>query len=277
MNINGFKIRWINYACYEIVLPNGKVIVVDPCINFEKKEEFTPDNFTGADYIFLSHTHYDHTMDLGYLEKKYKSKVFVGSMSCLALLHYFDINFDRVYPVSPNEKFEMEDFTLEVFRSKHTFMNNEDNVMSKRRENFNGKFPTEHRYADICGSIEYMDYLITLKNNIRIFISGGGPNKYFYNNIFQTMKETAPNIVIRQSSSKYTPEEFAQTVDQFHSQLVLPLHQDGIERKTNMKIQDYVDRANVEFEKLNSSTRMLNPIKYKWYEISMNVTCLEDK
>ena len=66
-------------------------------------------------------------------------------------------------------------------------------------------------------------------------------------------------------------------MDQFHPQLVLPLHQDGIERKTNMKIQDYVDRANVEFEKLNSSTRMLNPIKYKWYEISMNVTCLEDK
>ena len=26
MNINGFKIRWINYACYEIVLPNGKVL-----------------------------------------------------------------------------------------------------------------------------------------------------------------------------------------------------------------------------------------------------------
>ena len=41
-----------------------------------------------------------------------------------------------------------------------------------------------------------------------------------------------------------------------------------------MKIQDYVDRANAEFEKINSSTRMLNPIKYKWYEISMNVTCL---
>lgn len=33
MYIQGLKIRYINYACYEIVLPNGKVIVVDPCID----------------------------------------------------------------------------------------------------------------------------------------------------------------------------------------------------------------------------------------------------
>ena len=50
MNINGFKIRWINYACYEIVLPNGKVIVVDPCINYEKKEEFTPNVIKLSNY-----------------------------------------------------------------------------------------------------------------------------------------------------------------------------------------------------------------------------------
>ena len=33
MFINGLKFRYVNYACYEIVLPNGKVIVVDPCID----------------------------------------------------------------------------------------------------------------------------------------------------------------------------------------------------------------------------------------------------
>ena len=34
MNTNPIKIRYVNYACYEIVLPNGKVIVIDPCIDF---------------------------------------------------------------------------------------------------------------------------------------------------------------------------------------------------------------------------------------------------
>ena len=30
MNLSGLKMRWINYAGYEIVLPNGKVVLIDP-------------------------------------------------------------------------------------------------------------------------------------------------------------------------------------------------------------------------------------------------------
>jgi len=270
--INGIRIRYINYACYEIQLPNKREIVIDPCIDFTSKcTEFTRDDFQGADYILLSHTHYDHTMDLEYLAQKFQSKVFVGSMSCQAILESADIDFDHVYPVNPMETFEMEDFTLKVFRSKHTFMNNSENVMSKRLEKQLAGFPENHKMADIFGSIEYMDYLITTKENLRIFVSGGGPNKYFYSNVFDVMKECTPNIVIRQASSKYTPEEYAQTVNAFHPQLVLPLHQDGIGRKTAMTIDEYTDRANKELEKLHSSTRMLNPKQYQWYEIGMSV------
>lgn len=271
MKINGCKLRWINYACYEIVLPNGKVIVIDPCIDYEKKAAFTADDFTGADYIILSHTHYDHTMELGYLEKKFHSKVFVGSMSAYAVADFFDINLDRLYPVMPNEKFEMEDFTLEVFRSKHTFTNSEDHVLSTKKEGLSPYFPKAHKQCDLYGSIEYMDYLITTKENLRIFISGGGPHKFFFTDIEETIKKKAPNIVIRQSSSKYTPEEFGRTMDSFHPQLVLPLHQDGIERKTTMTIQEYIDRANMELERIHSSCRIVNPPQYKWLTISMQV------
>lgn len=272
MIIPSLKFRYINYACYEIVLPSGAVIVIDPCINYKCSEEkFSRDDFSGADYILLSHTHYDHTMDLEYLANKYNSKVFIGQMSLMAELEFDDINLDNVYPVSPGEEFDMQDFRLKVFRSKHTFMNNPDNVVRKRKESQSPYFPKEHNNADIWGSIEYMDYLITTNENIRIFINGGGPNKFFYNNIFKIMDEVRPNIVMRQSSSKYTPEEYADVVSRFHPQLVLPLHQDGIERKTTMTVQDYVDRANKEFEKIGSCSRMLNPERFKWYSVSMNV------
>lgn len=272
LTIKGIQVRYINYACYEIVLPNGKEIVIDPCIGFEGENvNFKREDYRGADYILLSHTHYDHTMDVGYLAKRFQSKVIVGALSCSSLMEFYDINFDQIYPVYPREKFEFEDFTLEVFRGKHTFMKNEHNYMKERLVHPWTEFPEDHKMADIYGSFEYIDYLITTKENIRIFINGGGPTSFYYSNIFQTMKDHAPNIVFRQLTSKYTPEECAKIATQFHCQLLLPLHQDGIERKTDMTCQEYVDQTNRELENLGSVTRILNPIAFEWYQITTNV------
>ena len=268
MNTNPIKIRYVNYACYEIVLPNGKVIVIDPCIDFTgNKKEFTVDDFSGADYILLSHTHFDHDMDLPYLAKKFDSKVFVGAMSTISELRYSDIPFDNIYPVYPNEKYELQDFTLEVFRGKHTFLGKDNRMSLREGKKLNEYFPENHNSSDVMGGIEYMDYMITTKENTRIFINGGGPNWMFYNNIFTTMKEKAPNIVFRQSSSKYTPEEFARTVDKFNAQLVFPLHQDGVARKTSFTIKEYTERVNEEFKRIGSSCLMVNPTPYKWVNV----------
>ena len=137
MYIQGLKIRYINYACYEIVLTNGKVIVVDPCIDIgysisgdveREPLNFKNVDFTGADYILISHTHIDHTMEIGYLAKKFKSKIVVGAMSALSLAESYNLNTDQIYPCYPNEKFIMEDITVEVFRGKHTFNRKEPTI-----------------------------------------------------------------------------------------------------------------------------------------------------
>lgn len=272
MNTSPIKIRYINYACYEIILPNGKEIVIDPCVDYtDKTIAFTRDDFKGADYILLSHTHYDHDKDLPYLAKKFNSKVFVGAMSAMSELRYSDIIFDNIYPVYPGEVYELPDFTLEVFRGKHTFLGSENYMSNREGKKLNDYFPENHNASDVLGGIEYMDYLITTKENTRIFINGGGPNWMFHNNIFTSMKQKSPNIVFRQSSSKYTPEQFAQTVNEFHPQLVFPLHQDGVARKTNFTINEYTQRVNAELERIGSSTRMINPTPFKWVNVYFTV------
>lgn len=276
MKSENLQLRWINYAGYEIKLPNGKVVVIDPCTDFEGKiTNFTADDYTGADYIILSHTHYDHTKDVGYLEKKFNSKVIVGAMSARALALYYDIHPDHLYAVVPQERYDFDDFSLHVFRSKHTFFNNPEmglNAMIDRSGKEGYAFPKEHIDSDVFGSIEYLDYMITTTDNYRMFIAGGGPHKFTYRNIYQTMYQYQPNLVFRQTSTKYTPEEFGRMAADFGAQLVFPLHQDGIIRKSTITIDEYVDRANAELKRLGKQTKVFNPTQHKWYTIQTTVS-----
>lgn len=271
MELESLRLRWINYACYEIVLPNKKTIIVDPCIDFEKKVEFTNDEFKACDYIMLSHTHYDHTMEVGDLCSKYKPKVIVGELSAYRLCEFFDIDFDCMFPVSPNETFKFDDFRLDVFRGKHTLMNNENNKMSKKQEGFSSVFPAGHKYCDINGSLEYMNYLITTNENVRILIWGGPKENFYYNNIFDVCDKFAPNIVIKQLSTKYTPEEFGEAMAKTKAQLILPLHQDGVARKGKITVEEYVSRANNYLAEHGYNSKVVNPKQYEWLNISTNI------
>ena len=54
------KLRWLGYVCFEIVLPSGKVLVTDPYIDCSPTAPVNWEEVTGADYIALTHGHYDH-------------------------------------------------------------------------------------------------------------------------------------------------------------------------------------------------------------------------
>ena len=126
--LNTIGLRWFNDACYEISLPTGKKIVIDPTIDASPYKKLGSDALEGADYILLSHTHYDHILNVGDLARKFDSKVFVGRTSALARARYFDLPGYRVYPCSSGDVYEMDDFTLEVILGKHTKMGDMDTI-----------------------------------------------------------------------------------------------------------------------------------------------------
>lgn len=270
MRIPALRLRWINYACYEIVLPDQKRIVIDPCIDFTKEVPFSAEDFGKVDYILLSHTHYDHTMEIGNILKGSKPKIIVGSLSAYDLCKFFEIDFDQIYPVAPNETLEFDGFTLDVYRGKHTSVNSTDGTNTINRRKF-GAFPAGHHECDIYGSIEYMNYLITTGQNVRILNWGGPKETVYFNNIFTIAKKMAPNIIIKQLSTKYTPEEFAETMAILHPQIVLPLHQDGVDRKGTITAKEYIARANTRLEELGSQTRIVDPPQYEFLDFYMGV------
>ena len=122
MTIDSFKFRYINAQCYEFILPNGKHLITDPYITPTNLVGFRPfhvDEIEQCDYILLTHTHYDHTSDIGNLYKKFDCKVFCSGMVASELAKYFQVAPGRIYPFENMDTYEMEDFSLMTVRGKH--------------------------------------------------------------------------------------------------------------------------------------------------------------
>ena len=89
-------LRWIYEACYEIVTPEGEHIVVDPDINVHKFPDFSADDFKRVDYLLCTHTHFDHTSDIGYLSEKFQPRTMIGELSAMNLARFFNLSFGNL-------------------------------------------------------------------------------------------------------------------------------------------------------------------------------------
>lgn len=68
-------VTWHGHAAFEIVTPNGKVLMIDPWlknpVNPKAKDGKDPvEGITKADYILITHGHFDHTGDAAAIAKK---------------------------------------------------------------------------------------------------------------------------------------------------------------------------------------------------------------
>ena len=103
----------------EILLPNEKTILIDPFFPGEKTGVRSREAVMGADYVLITHTHFDHEIDLGYFVEKYNSRVFVGVLSAMAAMKFHKIPYDNIFPVFPGQQFTLDDFILEAWQAKH--------------------------------------------------------------------------------------------------------------------------------------------------------------
>lgn len=66
------QIRWFGHAAFEVITPSGKVLLIDPWItnpaNPKGKEDLA--QIDKADYILISHGHFDHVGDAVTIAKK---------------------------------------------------------------------------------------------------------------------------------------------------------------------------------------------------------------
>jgi len=262
---HGLRLRWFNDACYEIELPNGKVILVDPYIDHSQFKLLGSEAVTGADYMLLSHTHFDHVMNVGDLSRKFNSRIFVGRASAVELAKYYNIPGYRIYPCSAGNVFEMEDFTLEVIYGRHTNMGDMD-CPGNMKENVK-QFGVDEGMSDLMlqGSYEYCNYLITLPDNTRILIWGGGATPEAIN----LAKHYHPDVSLVQ-----IPRESAEQIAELYlavgGKLIFPHHHETI-----LGLEGGKERIEKMLEIVREKAPYLHvvcPKKGKWYSVGTAVS-----
>lgn len=282
MRKTSVRIRPFNVGgAFEIVLPNGKVILLDP---FFTGNTFpggqTREDVTGADYILLSHTHFDHDIDVGYFVRKFHSKVFVGAMSAMDLLKFHKIPYDNLFPVYPGQKYTLEDFSVEFFQTKHNPSGGRTYDPETADIALKACGVAGHTACDVWGSMESVDFLITTNNNFRIL---GASGRVIWNELFDVCKNRGPNLLLRQAGvrrgtgdmkngEQVSPKELAELLIRYQAQTIIPFHHDVLfKRWGEEKTYAYMDQVGEEVEKMDVGAQFINPVAWKWYDIGTDI------
>lgn len=269
MTANAIRIRWFNDACYEIHLSNGKGILVDPYIDESKFRTLSYDDVEKADYILVSHTHFDHVMGLARVSQRFDSAIFAGSGAGMELAECYDVPGYRMHLCSPGDVIENDDFTLRCFRGRHTKLGDFDRP-SRWPENIrrDGLDPKTER-LNMLGSYEYMIYLLELPDHTRLLVWGGGATE----EAIRQARDFHPTVTIAQLPRE-TTDQIARLYAAIGGQLIFPHHHDFfIEQGADgMKvIRETVDKTRA----MAPQTRVICPEKGRWYTIQTSVTLEE--
>ena len=290
------RLRWINVQCYEIELPNRKIIVTDPFYldsdSFRKRTKrlpakitdefgvylhsgFSAEDFTGADYILLNHIHADHANLVGDLWRRFYGRILVPGDCALEIAQVFDIPYAALYPLYPGNTYYFDDFTLQVFPGAHDnrvfregsyltpSAEKKRMVMMPNPDLFNMPWPNN---TWGLGSIHNLNYVITTKNNFKIDFSAG---RDFEEHV-QHMQSVRPNLMLRHRIRSDSPEECAKQIETLGAQLMLPLHHNNA-RATEEDLNEYFQKVNEILAAGGSAARAFNPEPNKWYQVQTSI------
>jgi len=281
------KFRWLGYACFEIVLPSGKVLMVDPYIDYSSTAPITSQEVTGADYIALTHGHFDHIADVGTLANKFGSNVICSHQVAGPLAQLFSLDYDEVIKVTAGDTVEFDDLRIEVLEGRHVDLRE---VMARIYERITGKQPApDMSPVDVSKAVSprlSRTYNSKLKDMIariravgleageqfnfvfevgdkRICVFSSGP----YEHLRQEVVEARASVYLAQLGG-VAPEQAAEFAVLSGAQIIIPSHHDSggkwASRKKAKKMAKYLPAQ--------SHAQFLDIQHGQWYELGERAT-----
>lgn len=287
LSVVTLKARYFAYNALELKLPDGKTLVVDPCIEKEGHFDcgYDVNDLEGCDYVFLNHAHGDHAASLGKLYDRFHPLIMAHAATTFGLARLYDIPYIRFIPFTSGDEYDFDDFKIHVIHGRHNNLIPGNFMVrpSGRRDKLCG---TSHREgiefrSDLdkdlgdMGSMFGSNFLMTLKNNLRVGFFAGNPGMTDPQDR-NTWKNLRPDIIFAHRAkfgSKDWAEKMADILAVTGARILVPIHiEDAYSGSYDPAC--YVEGVNKVCEELGITGRMMFMERGQWYEFSTGVTKL---
>ncbi|MFC1901066.1 MBL fold metallo-hydrolase [Chloroflexota bacterium] len=280
------KFRWLGNAGFEIVLPSGKVLVVDPYMDDAPNAPFKSSEITGADYIALTHGHFDHCSDVGKLALKFRSRIICNYQIAGPLAELFGLDENRIIKVSAGDTVDFDDIRIEVLRSIHASTSGMIRASYKRltgeapapdmplnemskivrelsppRESQPDDIRSQMNAAGIVGG-EQLSFIFQTSDNLRIYVYSANPEDYLRKQI----AEAKPNVAFIQLTAR--PEQVAEIAALSGAEVIIPTHHDMQGPDARHKSVEEMAASLKE----KSSAQVIDTEYGKWYEVGIKIS-----
>lgn len=278
---SGFQLRWLNNAGFEIILPTGSHLLVDPWLDEAMIYPFPLDQLERVDYVLLTHTHFDHADSVGRIQERFpKSAIFVGDLSADALCMEQGLNVERLFRVRHGETYQFDEVKIEAIGARHT-ESTTGNYWSKgyciRKDGIRSP-------ANWYGSLEMLNYRITASDGSRILVWGGMVTE---EQIYRLKEYRGNDVAVMHVSPKQDFSMFSRLVDAIQPKVVIPHHYD-IWDTLFQKDPEIMKGLPIPPDQLNAdavlqiiknnierdcpTTEFFIPEHHKWYRFGLSVT-----
>jgi L-ascorbate metabolism protein UlaG (beta-lactamase superfamily) len=110
------KFTYYGHSCFS-VLAGGKTLLFDPFVTGNPLARAIDVDRIDADFIFVSHGHFDHTADVARIAKRTGAKV-LGNWE---LFDWFKKGgLESVHPINPGGQFTLDFGTVKSFAAQHS-------------------------------------------------------------------------------------------------------------------------------------------------------------
>lgn len=265
------RFRWIHAQCFQIQLPDGKVLMTDPFFpqNPESfKNETTPElnisDIGKVDYVTVNHSHVDHVGNIPDVFKENNPIVICDRIYARELSAMYEIPEYNIFPILPDMTYRFPSFKLDTIHGWHNNIGGCSDLEGKRflRPNCAPLTGPMNSY----GCLFNTNYLFTLTNNFKIGFAAGVD----VTTMADAWKTNGSNLLLRQRLVYAKPEEYAKDCEALGGQLILPMHQDAC-FDWNSDMNAYANRVNQLLKEDGCPMHMINPERLKWYTVSMSI------
>ena len=247
------KLRWLLTAAFEIITDNFKILI-DPWIlrpsTAEQQLNTKINDIKGADAIFLTHGHYDHSLDVPEIVKGTETKVYCSEQIKEVLLNDLGVNENNLIRIQPSSVIEFQpEFKVTVIKSQHIEFDGNalkrlknaqlDNVMATPK--FKLKDVGRYVVGDVFG------FLFEFSNGKKLIHFGSGG---YYEEELKKLPANIDIFLAPVAGREDVEEIVAKMASVFNPKMIIPHHYDDFVPPFSTYAYKNLDK---EVKKLNSN------------------------